>query len=71
MPDDPFGAEEHYILRNKGKSDAGINSGALLVVCKQNTADEGDIVVALVDNETTLKKFYVDNNTSEFNQRTR
>jgi len=30
------------------------------VVRKQNTASDGDIVVALVDNETTLKRFYRD-----------
>ena len=30
------------------------------VIKKQNTADEGDIIVALVDNETTLKRFYID-----------
>ena len=40
--------------------EAGIEPGDLVVVKKQNTADEGDVVVALVDNETTLKRFYID-----------
>ena len=40
--------------------EAGIAPGDLVVVRKQNTADEGDIVVALIDNETTLKRFYLD-----------
>lgn len=40
--------------------EAGIEPGDLVVVRKQNTADEGDIIVALVDNETTLKRFYRD-----------
>lgn len=40
--------------------EAGIDPGDLVVVRKQNTADDGDIVVALVDNETTLKRFYID-----------
>ena len=40
--------------------EAGIDPGDLVVVRKQNTAEEGEIVVALVDNETTLKRFYTD-----------
>lgn len=62
LPDALFGPGEHFILRAKGESmiEAGIDPGDLVVVCKQNTADEGDIVVALVDNETTLKRFYID-----------
>ena len=39
---------------------AGINSGDMIVIRKQNTAAEGDIVVALVDNESTLKRFFLD-----------
>lgn len=62
LPDALFGSGEHFILRAKGESmiEAGIDPGDLVVVRKQNTADEGDIVVALVDNETTLKRFYID-----------
>lgn len=62
LPDALFGPGEHFILRAKGESmiEAGIDPGDLVVVRKQNTADEGDIVVALVDNETTLKRFYMD-----------
>ena len=62
LPDALFGPGEHFILRAKGESmiEAGINPGDLVVVRKQNTADEGDIVVALVDNETTLKRFFID-----------
>lgn len=32
----------------------------IIIIQKQKTAKEGDIVVALVDNETTLKRFYLD-----------
>lgn len=62
LPDALFGPGEHFILRAKGESmiEAGIDPGDLIVVRKQNTADEGDIVVALVDNETTLKRFFID-----------
>ena len=45
--------EEEYI-------GAGINSGDMIVIRKQNTASDGDIVVALVDNESTLKRFFLD-----------
>lgn len=41
--------------------EAGIDPGDLVVVRKQKTANEGDIVVvALVGNETTLKRYYLD-----------
>ncbi len=62
LPDALLGPGEQFVLRAKGESmiEAGIDPGDLVVVRKQNTADEGDIVVALVDNETTLKRFYID-----------
>ena len=37
---------------------AGIDDGDLVLVRKQDTAEEGRIVVALVDGEATLKRFY-------------
>lgn len=37
---------------------AGIDSGDYVIIRQQNTADNGDIVVALVDDEATLKRFY-------------
>jgi len=49
----------HYALEVKGESmiDAGINDGDIVVIREQNTADNGDIVVALVDGqEATLKR---------------
>lgn len=50
---------EHYALEVRGDSmiEAGIFDGDLVVVRKQETADSGDIVVALVDEEeATLKR---------------
>lgn len=38
--------------------DAGINKGDLLVIRKQETAKDGEIVVALVNGENTLKRIY-------------
>ena len=50
----------HYALEVKGDSmiDAGINDGDIVVIREQNTAENGDIVVALVEEaEATLKRF--------------
>ena len=62
LPTALFGSGEFFLLRARGYSmvEAGIEPGDLVVIKKQNTADEGDIIVALVDNETTLKRFYID-----------
>ena len=40
--------------------DAGIDDGDYVVVKKQCEAKEGDIIVALVDNQNTLKRYYLD-----------
>mgnify|MGYP005995391099 CR=1 FL=1 len=51
---------EHYALEVKGDSmiEAGINDGDIVVIRETSTADNGDIVVALVeDHEATLKRF--------------
>ena len=54
------GKGHHYALEVKGDSmiDAGINDGDVVVIRETTTADNGDIVVALVDgHEATLKRF--------------
>ncbi|MEP5732586.1 MAG: transcriptional repressor LexA [Sulfitobacter sp.] len=54
------GSGEHYALEVKGDSmiDAGINDGDVVVIRETSVADDGDIVVALVeDSEATLKTF--------------
>jgi repressor LexA len=38
--------------------DAGINNGDLVLIKKQNAAEPGQIVVALIDEDATLKRFY-------------
>lgn len=55
-----FGKGDFFILRTHGDSmvDAGIEDGDMVVVKKQDHAKAGDIVVALVGNETTLKTYY-------------
>ena len=54
------GRGHHYALEVKGDSmiDAGINDGDIVVIREQSTAENGDIVVALVEEqEATLKRF--------------
>jgi repressor LexA len=54
------GRGHHYALEVKGDSmiEAGINDGDIVVIREQSTAENGDIVVALVeDSEATLKRF--------------
>lgn len=54
------GAGEHYALEVRGDSmiEAGINDGDVVVIRETSSADNGDIVVALVeDHEATLKRY--------------
>ncbi len=59
MPASMLGAGEHYALEVEGDSmiDAGIHDGDTAIIQRCETADNGTIVVALVeDNEVTLKR---------------
>jgi len=49
-----------YMLKVKGESmiNVGIYDGDYIIISKQNTAINGEIVVALIDNEATVKTFY-------------
>ncbi|PPB81692.1 repressor LexA [Albidovulum inexpectatum] len=54
------GSGQHYALEVRGDSmiEAGINDGDIVIIREQGTADNGDIVVALVEgHEATLKRF--------------
>lgn len=55
-----FGKGNFFILRAYGDSmiEAGIDNGDLVLIRQQNYADEGQIVVALMEDEATLKRFY-------------
>jgi len=50
---------KYYLLRTKGDSmdEKGITNGNLVLVRHQSTAVNGDIVVALIDDEATIKEF--------------
>ncbi len=59
VPPDMLGVGEHYALEVKGDSmiDAGIFEGDTVIIRDTNTANAGEIVVALVDDEeATLKR---------------
>ena len=62
LPVSMFGKGTFFLLKANGDSmiEAGISSGDLVLVRKQSEAKEGDIVVALVGNENTLKRYFVD-----------
>jgi repressor LexA len=59
LPPDLLSSGEHFALEVRGDSmiEAGILDGDIVVVKKQDTADTGDIIVALIDEEeATLKR---------------
>ena len=60
LPKALFGDGELFILRTYGNSmiDVGIKENDFIVVRQQNTANDGDIVAALVNGESTLKRIY-------------
>lgn len=51
---------KYYLLRARGDSmdEVGINDGDLVLVKQQSIAQEGDNVVALIDDEATIKEFH-------------
>jgi repressor LexA len=60
VPQAAGGEDGEYLLRIRGDSmkNAGILEGDLVVVRPQDTAREGEIVVALLGEEATVKRFY-------------
>jgi repressor LexA len=59
VPPDLIAGGEHFALEVRGDSmiDAGINEGDIIIVRRCDTADNGDIVVAMVEKEeATLKR---------------
>lgn len=60
IPLDFVGNSESFMLTVRGESmiEAGILSGDYILVKKQNTAENGEIVVALIGDEATVKTFY-------------
>lgn len=53
--------DKYFLLQAKGDSmnQKGINDGDLVLVKQQNTANSGDVVVALIDDEATIKELRI------------
>jgi repressor LexA len=60
VPEIAGGNKGQYLLRIRGDSmkDVGILEGDFVVVHSQNTARDGDVVVALLGEEATVKRFF-------------
>lgn len=60
IPIDFVGNSEAFMLKVSGESmiEAGILDGDYILVRRQNTAENGTIVVALIEDEATVKTFY-------------
>lgn len=60
VPVHMLGRGRHYALKVKGESmiEAGILNGDVAIIKHQTQAENGQIVVAVVDNETTLKRYF-------------
>ena len=60
FPIGEFKGDDLFMLRVEGTSmiDAGIMNGDKIIVRRQQTAENGEIIVALVDDSATVKRFY-------------
>ena len=60
LPQDMIGKDELFCLRVQGESmiEAGILDGDIIVVRQQDTAENGEIVVAMIDDEATVKRIF-------------
>ena len=61
FPADEFKGSELFMLRVQGSSmiDAGIFDGDKIVVRRQPVAENGEVVVAMIDDSATVKRFYL------------
>ena len=65
LPTDIVGDAPSFLLSVRGESmiEAGINDGDYVVVKEQPVANNGDIVVAIIDDGATVKRFYKEKGT--------
>lgn len=63
IPEIMLGEGEHFILLVRGDSmiEAGILHGDYIVVRRQQEANNGDIVVAMIDDSATVKRYFKEN----------
>ena len=64
LPEEIVGRGDHFMLEIRGDSmiTAGILNGDYVVVKKQETANNGDIVIAMMDGDATCKRFFKEEN---------
>lgn len=64
IPEVMLGRGDHFILRVHGDSmiNAGIMDGDYIIVLQQNHASNGDIIVAMIDDSATVKRFFKEEN---------
>ncbi len=64
LPCEMLGQGNYFALHIRGDSmvDVGIMDGDLAIVKEQNTAENGEIIVAMIDEAFTLKRFYRESN---------
>ena len=60
VPTEFIGSGKHFILKVQGESmiDAGILDGDYLIVREQIDASNGELVVAMIEDEATVKRYY-------------
>ena len=63
LPEIMLGDGEHFVLKVHGDSmiEAGILDGDHIIVRRQEKANNGEIVVAMIDDSATVKRFYKEN----------
>jgi len=63
--------KDNYMLKVNGDSmiDDGILDGDYIIIKKNNIAKEGDLVIAIINGEATLKRYYVGSNGIELHPR--
>ena len=64
LPEEIIGRGDHFMLEIRGESmiTAGIMNGDFVVVKKQETANNGEIVIAEIDGDATCKRFFKEDN---------
>lgn len=64
LPEEMLGRGDHFVLEIRGDSmiTAGIMNGDFVVVKKQETANNGEIVIAMMDGDATCKRFFKEDN---------
>ena len=68
LPESMVGRGEFFALIAKGESmiDAGVHPGDYVIVRKQNTANHGDLIVALYDGLSNLKELAYDDSAGRY-----